>query len=137
MTDEDYEDRRRQLDRELLTGIELLQQSHRVKLQALEDVRRPSPVGEAPAAAEPAPAPPPAAPKPVRARLGSGEALDDIQTALDRLGDEFARDELILALGYRPSRSTLHRALSWLQVEGIIERVQTSSGRSPARYRKL
>ena len=100
------------------------------------------------AAALPSPqSPPQAAPPPARAsrvkkekrrRWGPNELREDVLAALDRLGEEFDRTDLVRALGYEPRRATLHSLLTALaNKDGRLEFVKRGTGREPSRYRKL
>jgi hypothetical protein len=73
-----------------------------------------------------------------RRRWGPNELRDDVLAALDRVGEEFDRTDLVRALGYEPRRSTLHGLLTDLaDREGLLAVVKHGTGRKPSRYRKL
>lgn len=100
----------------------------------------PEPAAAAPPS-PPAPAPAPRVEKRVekkRRRWGPNELREDVLAALDRLGEEFDRTELVRALGYEPRRATLHSLLTALANKaGLLEIVKRGTGREPSRYRKL
>ena len=141
MNQAEYQRLRRQLDEELRAGMEMLQAGHRAKVEALdaqgrEDVE-PSPAGRpVPPAPREEPPLPAAAPPADRERLQAGELLDDIEAALERVGDEFLKSDLCRALGYEPHRSSLYRALWELEKEGVLEVQRQGLGRRASRYRK-
>ncbi len=139
----EYQRRRRQLDAELRAGIEMLQEGHRARVEALDSLWLKA-TEEAPAGPstppEPTPiepAPPAPAPSAPRARRGAGELLEDVEAALEALGEEFEKKDLCRALGYTPNRTSLHRALWNLQGEGRIEPLRFGSGGRATRYRKV
>jgi hypothetical protein len=137
----EYQRLRRQLDEELRAGMEMLQAGHRAKVEALDAQGREDSVPH-PASRlvqpEPREEPPlPAAVPPAeRERLQAGELLDDIEAAMERVGDEFLKSDLCKALGYEPHRSSLHRALRELEKEGTLEVQRQGLGRRASRYRK-
>lgn len=140
MDQTEYQRLRRQLDDELRAGMEMLQAGHRAKVEAL-DARWQEESGLIPASRAPGPREEPATPMAVppaeRERLHAGELLDDIEAALERMGDEFLKSDLCRALGYEPHRSTLHRALRELEREGVLEVQRQGLGRRASRYRKI
>lgn len=143
----EYQRRRRQLDEELRAGIDMLQEGHRTKIEALDSLwlkaaeeapeSPPAPTAPAPTAPEPAP-PAPALPEPatLRERRQAGELRDDVEAALAAVGDEFVKRDLCRALGYTPNRTSLHRVLWDLQGEGLIEPLHPGQGGRATRYRK-
>jgi hypothetical protein len=130
----EYQRLRRQLDEELRAGIEMLQEGHRAKVEALDKLwlreSEPSP------ASPPVPPEPPPVPQPSRERREAGELRDDVEAALAAVGDEFEKRDICRALGYTPNRTSLHRALWNLQGEGLIELLHPGRGRRSTRYRK-
>jgi len=135
MTQEEFEKLRTRLEEQLRADVEMLYEAHRVKLRAFETIRRaqaelegeevPAPMSEAPA-----PAPP------LKTRGKAGEVLAAVEEALERIPDEFDKNDLHRALGFAPSRPTLFRALDTLRQEGIIAVAEPGSGRTPSRFRK-
>ncbi|HEY2290682.1 MAG TPA: hypothetical protein VGM86_08275 [Thermoanaerobaculia bacterium] len=145
MDQAEYQRRRRQLDDELRAGIEMLQEGHRAKVEALDSLwlkadeeapasppAPPEPVAPEPVAPEPAPPVPP----PPRERREVGELRADVEAALAAVGDEFEKRDLRQALGYTPTRTSLHRAIWDLQGEGLIELLHPGRGGRATRYRK-
>ena len=141
MNQAEYQRLRRQLDEELRAGMEMLQAGHRAKVEALDaqglEDSGPHPASR-PVPPEPREEPPLPAAVPVaeRERLQAGELLDDIEAALERVGDEFLKSDLCRALGYEPHRSSLHRALRKLEMEDVLEVQRLGLGRRASRYRK-
>jgi uncharacterized membrane protein len=136
----EYQRRRRQLDDELRAGIEMLQEGHRAKVEALDSLgleageEAPASPPAPPEAALPAPALP--EPLPLRERREAGELRDDVEAALAAIGEEFEKRDLYRALGYTPKRTSLHRVLWDLQGEGLIELLEPGRGGRATRYRK-
>ncbi len=127
----EYQRRRRQLDEELRAGIEMLQEGHRAKVEALDGLWR-----QATEAAPTAPPEPMAPTPPPRERREAGDLRDDVLAALAVVGDEFEKSDLCRALGYTPNRTSLHRVLWDLQGEGRIEPLRLGRGRRSTRYRQ-
>jgi len=149
MTQDEFEKLRARLEEQLRLDVEMLYEAHRVKLRAFETIRRARaelegsempPLSGAGRPAVPtlqAP-PPPQAPAPaVRTRGEAWSVLSGIEGALDGLPDEFDKHDLLRALGGKPSKATLARALETLRKEKVIAITQPGTGRIPARYRKL
>ncbi|PYQ61098.1 MAG: hypothetical protein DMF53_15750 [Acidobacteria bacterium] len=140
MDQAEYQRRRRQLDDELRAGIEMLQEGHRAKVEALDrlwlkaDEEAPASPPAPPEPVAPEPAPP--VPPPPRERREAGELREDVEAALAAIGDEFERGDLCHALGYAPNRTSLHRVLWDLQGEGLIELLCPGRGGRATRYRK-
>ena len=63
--------------------------------------------------------------------------VHDVEEALAQVPAHFDRQDIIRILGYTPPRTTLLRALNWLQAEGTIKIEDHSSGGKKVRYRKL
>jgi len=136
----EYQRRRRQLDDELRAGIEMLQEGHRAKVEALDslwlktDEEAPA---SPPAPPEPIAPEPPVAPFPTpREQREAGELREDVEAALATVGDEFEKRDLCRALGYAPNRTSLHRVLWNLQGEGLIEVLRYGIGGRATRYRR-
>ena len=138
MDQAEYQRRRRQLDDELSAGIEMLQEGHRAKVEALDrlwlkaDQEAPA---SPPARPEPIAPEPPVAPPPRELRE-AGELRADVEAALAAVGEEFEKRDLCRALGYSPNRTSLHRVLWNLQGEGLIEVLRHGIGRRATRYRR-
>jgi len=134
----EYQRRRRQLDDELRAGIEMLQEGHRAKVEALDRLWLKTD--------EEAPASPPAPPEPIaseppvtsppREQREAGELRAEVEAALAAVGEEFEKRDLCRALGYMPNRTSLHRVLWDLQGEGLIEVLRHGVGGRATRYRR-
>ncbi|HET9210417.1 MAG TPA: hypothetical protein VFR03_08460 [Thermoanaerobaculia bacterium] len=145
MDQAEYQRRRRQLDAELRAGIEMLQEGHRAKVEALDslwleaDEEAPAspPTPPEPSTPEPiAPEPAPLVPPTPREQREAGELREDVEAALAAMGEEFDKRDLCRALGYDPNRTSLHRVLWNLQGEGLIEVLRHGVGGRATRYRK-
>jgi len=149
MTQDEFEKLRARLEEQLRRDIEMLYEAHRVKLRAFETIRQaraeldgserpPAPSAEqrppalAPAA-RPAPAPAPA----VKTRGEAWSVLDGVVDALAELPAEFDKYDLVRALGQKPSKATLARALDTLCKGKVLAVSKPATGRTPARFRKL
>lgn len=146
MDEREYERRKQDLESQLEAGIELLRAGARAQRTALDLVWTASPSNpragvlpfEIPLAQRPAPPPPPPPPPPERRkRWGAGQLRAAVEAALQKVPEEFDRTDLLAALGANPDRGSLYRILDDLRLEGAIERLQSGSGQSPSRYRKL
>lgn len=130
MTREQYKERRRALEEQLKADIALVHAAHEVRVRSLERLWqgvREEDLGASPAS--------PAAPgNPSRPR---GSVLDDLEAALPRLPEIFDKSDVSGALGYKPSRTTLFRALQQLLHDRQIAIQDYSSGGIQTRYRKL
>jgi len=148
MTHEEYEARKRQLDEQLDSGIEL-KTAHRQQLRALElvwlttaegDVAVPRFLLDPPPPRPPAPAPPPApavaAPPPPPHRT-PGQLTGEIQKVLSLLPDPFDRNDVCKALGYEADRGSLYRALQNLVQDQRITVEFMGGGKVPSRYKKV
>jgi hypothetical protein len=130
MTQADYEQKKRALEEQLHAAIELLQSGYQAQLRALELDRGP---GEGIAAAAAPVAAPDQPPLPARS---SGDLLELVREAVDRLPAELTKADIMRLLGFTPERSTLHRVIDVLLVEGELEIHVRGTGRSPNIYRK-
>jgi hypothetical protein len=147
------------LEAQFQADVELLRASYELRLQALETLFHspgegafPAPLalkgrpilrlaataGDSEPAAAAAPgestAPPAAPDKP---KLKRGQVMDDLAGIFERLPEEFDLQDVVRALGYKPPRATLYRALMELLTEGHVKMAHHSDGRTPTRYRKL
>jgi hypothetical protein len=130
MTQAEYEQKKRTLEEQLHAAIQLLQSGYQAQLRALELDRDPGEEISAVAAPVAAPVQPPL---PARS---SGDLLELVREAVDRLPAELTKAEIIRLLGFTPERSTLHRVIDVLLVEGELEIHLRGTGRSPNIYRK-
>jgi len=140
MTREEYERRKRRIEEETRTAVELVEASGRVQLRALELVWLTS--GEdsldAPFLLLPSGARDAAEAVPVRPapRRSVAEIEEDVRTALARCPETFERRDIIEALGYEPDRSTLYRVLRDLAREGTLTVSILGAGQRGTRYRR-
>lgn len=65
------------------------------------------------------------------------DVLGDVEAVLPDLPELFEKRDLVQALGYEPSRSTLFRALDTLREQGKIEIALYSDGGTRTQYQKL
>lgn len=148
MTREEYEQRKRRLEEQFRTGVELLEVGFREQMRALELVWK-AQSGEGAASASPsvleraAPvarreeASSGSAPVvPQRRRRGAGELREEVWTALETLPEVFDRNQVCQVLGYQPDRSSLFRILRQLTYEGVLARESFGAGRVTTKYRK-
>ena len=142
MTREQYEQRKQKLDEQLEAGIELLRTAHRQQVRALDLVwmtTAEEDLGflQLPAAASSQDArPSPQASPPVPRRTAS-QLFRDLMVILPRLPEVFDRNDVCEALGHKPDRGSLYRAVQNLLSEKLIALEAYGSGRVPSRYRKL
>lgn len=149
MTSEQYEQRKRRLEEQLRTGIQLLESAYQAQVRALDLVwmiqaeeSSAEPAGEGAALFPPVPAPAQQGPSPsLQApgrprRRGAGELEGDLHAALPRLPETFTRVDVCGALGYEPNRGSLYRALQDLVREGFARVESAGAGRIPTVYRK-
>jgi len=164
MPTRDYERFRRQLEKQFRADVELLYGGYCAKLRAYEMMHRlPGDLGGfeelgprflltpdlphslpalPPSAPEPAAQPPAVPPDPApapapRRRSAGYELYDAILAILDQLPEPFTQRDVCAALGYEPSRSSLHRALRTLQFNEWLEKEERGTGRFSNLYRKI
>ena len=135
MTRNEYEARKRRLEDELRSGMELLQAAFQTQFRALEMVwmgASGEPVSMPQAA--PAPAAPPPEERP--ARRSVGEIYTDLVTALPSLPETFDRRDICRAIGYEPDRVALYRLLGELVQDGTLRVQVRGQGRKATKYRR-
>jgi hypothetical protein len=130
MTRDEYESRRRRLGEELRAAIELAEEGHRARVQAL-DLAWQAAVPGVPA---PAASPQPAA-KPKRRRR-PGELYAEILGFLPQLAQVFSKEDLAPLLPDPPDRASLFRALRELVWNGVLEQEQRGRGTYATTYRQ-
>jgi hypothetical protein len=81
ITHQEFEQRKRRLDKQLAAGIAMLREGHRAQVRALERVRR-----------------------------TGGEVYEEIAAVLSQLPAEFNKNDVLRALGRPASRVSLFRA---------------------------
>jgi len=133
MTREEYERRRRRIEEETRTAVELVEAGGRVQLRALELVWMAS--GEDSSDAPFLPPPETVSARPA-ARRSVAEIEGDVRTALGRCPETFERRDIIDALGYEPDRSTLYRVLRDLAREGTLTVSILGAGQRGTRYQR-
>ena len=134
----EYEQRKRILDEQLRTALDLVHAGHRAQLQMLELLWRTSGGEAEPAsAAEPPeapsfPEPQEKAPPAPKQRREAHSLYFDVLEALPQLPENFTKHDVIRSLGYSPDRASLFRVLDTLQKEGAIELQAKGAGKIPA-----
>jgi hypothetical protein len=150
MPPDDYERYRQRLEEQLHSDIGMLYEAFRAKLHAYETILRArrgeldlgSPQAtDVPLAPPPVSLPPPvAAPRPpvaaVPTRLESMALIDAVQEVLPQLPEVFAKWDVLQALGFTPSRSTLYLALRTLAEKGVLAIARDPGGSQPTWYRR-
>jgi hypothetical protein len=142
MTKAEYEEKKQELETRHRISLRFLQKGYEAQLRAVESAwaqgADPPPEPEAhrreetsAPAAETAPAE-----QPPWAYL-PGRLLESVRKAVEQLPREFKKEDIIRRLGFKPERSSLHRAMDALMVEGKIRMHIRGSGRVPNIYRKV
>jgi len=131
MTRDEYEARRRRLDDELRSAMEMLKAGHQAQVQALDLLWRISTDG----ATAPSPSPAVPAPAPKARRRGPGELLQEVIAILPQLPEQFTKDDVVKALSDPPDRSSLFRVLQELVLTGRLQMESYGGGRLPSVYR--
>jgi hypothetical protein len=131
MTRDEYEARKRRLEEDLRSGMELLQASFQTQVRALEMVWMGS-SGEAAAMLQAAPAPEEKRP----ARRTPEQLAEDFFDVLEKLPEPFDRGDICRAIGYEPERVALYRLLTDLVREGELQIVSRGEGRRATTYRR-
>lgn len=137
MNDEEYEGRKRALEEMYQADLLMVRAAHETRLRCLEALRH-SQAGASPAppaAVAPAPA---AAPARQRAAWADNPDLRTaILEALPSLPELFTKEDVVRAIGFTPSRSSLQRVLMDLDARQVIRFGEISGGRHPTTYRKV
>lgn len=134
MTRDEYESRKRRIEAELQSAVELLQASAQAQLRALEMVWMSS-SGEPAMTSAPSyrqPAAPPAPTRPSRRSLA--QVYADVSAALPRLPELFDRNHVREAIGYEPDRVALFRVLNDLVAEKTLSVQVRGGGQRPTTY---
>ncbi|MEA2560337.1 MAG: hypothetical protein QOH06_1841 [Acidobacteriota bacterium] len=137
MTRDEYEARKRRLEADLRSGMELLEAAFQTQFRALEMVWMG--VSGEPVSmrqATPASAAPPPEAKKRPARRTVGEIYTDLVTALPSLPETFDRGDICRAIGYQPDRVALYRLLSDLVRERTLRIEVRGEGRKATKYRR-
>lgn len=120
----ELEQRKRLLEDQLQTGIELLRDGYAARLRALEEEWRASPEEDEPA------------PEPRRGRALPGQLHEEVAAALAGIPEVFDRNDVVRALGYKPDRVSLFRVLRTLEEAGKIAVESYGKGRKGTVYRR-
>lgn len=116
--------RKRLLEEQLRTGIELLQAGHAARLRELESEWLAWPEEDEPA------------PEARRGRASPGQLYEEVTAILFSVPEVFDRNHVVRALGYRPDRVSLFRVLRTLEEEGKIGVESSGKGRKGTVYRR-
>jgi len=136
MTRNEYEARKRRLEEDLRSGMELLEAAFQTQFRALEMVwmgASGEPISMPQAAPAPA-APSPEAKRP--ARRSVGEIYTALVTALPSLPETFDRGDICRAIGYQPDRVALYRLLRDLVRDRTLRIEIRGEGRKATKYRR-
>ncbi len=143
MPQADYERYRKRLEEQLHSDIGMLYEAFRAKLSAYETVLRAHRgelaldfprAADVPLAPSPVSLPPPVAAVPTR--LESMALVDAVQEILPQLPEVFDKRDVLQALGFTPSRSTLYLALRTLAEQGVFAIARDPGGSQPTWYRR-
>jgi hypothetical protein len=149
MTQKEYEERRRALEQELEADLALIHAAHEARLRSLDRLRQLATEGNEPGAvsgpftaapnrpATPRDAVPPPAAVARKPARPPGAFLNDLDAVLSRLPEVFDKKDVTRLLGYEPTPSTFHRALTRLQREGAVAVEEYSDGGVHTVYRRL
>jgi hypothetical protein len=144
MTKAEYEEQKQELETRHRISIQFLQKGYEAQLRALKSEwiqaaeAPPPPEWDAPRREETsAPAAETALVEyPPWAYLPGG-LLESVRQAVERLPAEFKKEDIVRLLGFKPERSSLHRAMDTLMNEQKIRIHIRGFGRAPNIYRKL
>jgi len=155
MDREEYEQRRRALEELYQADLRFLRAAHEARVRSLESLWLaleggdaalpaqsatlfPSPEAPEPVLPEPPSAPPlPWVPDLPAARPRNPDLRKALEEILPALPEVFIKKDVVQALDWTPSRSSLHRVLSDMKQDGLIRFESYSDGRTPSRYRKV
>lgn len=137
MTRAEFEKRKQVLEEQFRASILFLREGYESQLRALESDGSAS-TGSVPGRNARADAAVVAEPARRRARgREPGEMTELVRAAVDQLPAELTKEDIVRILGFSPERSSLHRALDVLLVEGTVGIHVRGAGRKPNVYRKL
>lgn len=154
MTSREYERRRRAIEEQCQADLELIQAGCQAKLRALEMVWLHSAGDEEAPRQTAMETVVETIPETVLGEIapsktvlsqsqdsgparGWGYVLDDVKAVFPNLPELFDKTDLWQAIGYKPSRSTLHRVLDVLKTEGKLAVDFQSQGGRTTLYRKV
>jgi hypothetical protein len=149
MTEEEYAERRRALEQELQRDLALIHAAHEARVRSLDRLRRLAMEGNEPEAAS-IPGKeehdrtgtmgnevPPATAASRKPASPPGAFLNDLRDVFSQLPEVFDKEDVVRLVGYKPTHSTFHRALTRLQDEGSVAIEDYSEGGVHTTYRKL
>lgn len=134
MTRDDYEARRRRLDEELRVAIELVEQGHRARVQAL-DLAWHAAASGAPLPPSAPPASPPVVETPKRRRQPN-ELYGEVLNLLPQLPETFSKEDLAPLFTDPPDRASLFRVLQEMTWNDVLKVERRGRGRDATTYRK-
>ena len=149
MTQEEYEERRRALEQELQRDLALIHAAHEARVRSLDRLRRLAMEGnESEAVSIPGKeeqdrtgtmgdAVPPAPAASRKPSSPPGAFLSDLRDVFSQLPEVFDKKDVVQLVGYEPTHSTFHRALTRLQDEDSVAIEDYSDGAMHTTYRKL
>ena len=136
---EEYQQRKRALEEQLRTDLELIQAGYRAKTQALEMLWMASGSASQVETQTRGETQQPAETQEPRLKttILITSVQDEVEAILPSLPDVFDKDDVIRTLGWAPNRATLHRALDHLRVRKRIAVETPGQGRQPTRFRRM
>lgn len=146
MTREEFEERLRALEAQHQADVALMNAGHEARIRSLlslwQTAAPPAATPQPTVIPETVPEAPPPAPAPVqepapKRKRERHSVLNDLAEAFADLPEIFDKHDIVRALGYEPSRTTLFRALLAFNKEGLIATESLSSGGTTTRHRKL
>ncbi len=155
----EYERRRRALEELFQADLRFLRAAHESRVRSLEALWLALDGGDAALPAQsatlllgpeaaPQPTPEPALPEPAAdpalppvpdlpaARPRNPDLRTALEEILPALPEVFIKKDVVQALGWTPSRSSLYRVLAEMKRDGLIRFEYLSDGRTPSQYRK-
>lgn len=140
MNDDEYERRKRALEEMYQADLLMVRAAHETRLRCLEALRlaaAPNGLPESRPASPPPPAPAPRTAPTRPARNQNPDLKEAILAALPALPEVFTKQDVVRAIGFTPSRSSLQRVLMDLDAQKVIRFEKISDGRNPTTYRKV
>ena len=134
MDRDEYERRKAALEEIYRADLDLVHAAHEARLRSLEALGYP---GAPASTSDPAPPPSPEPPPPAPDQERPPHLRSAIEAILPELPVHFKKKDVIDALGWTPSRGSLYRVLSDLELAGRIKFEFSSGGRKPSLYRKV
>lgn len=153
MNDDEYERRKRALEEMYQADLLMVRAAHETRLRCLDTLHQsqdtPAPLqitAAGPPESSPVASPPPSPPRPAPAPAAAParrswnenpDLRESILEVLPSLPDPFTKEDVVRAIGFTPSRSSLQRVLMDLDSKKIIRFGELSAGWHPTTYRKL